>query len=122
MVHFALVANVRMTKDWSNELAVLKTMMSDLEQLFPRIGERRYRFGVSWQFEPSINYYLRRNGWTSIGPVEMARRGDLTTFAGAYDVYYIFDSAIPDVKAATARLTVVRHYDEAPATLALADR
>jgi 4-amino-4-deoxy-L-arabinose transferase-like glycosyltransferase len=121
VVHFALSAKLGMTKDWSYD-SQTKTMMADLEQLFSRTAERHYRFGVSWQFEPSINYYLRRNAWTSIGPVEMTRRGDLTAFAGTYDVYYIFNTAIPDVRAATGRLTVVHRYHEAQATLALVDR
>lgn len=112
LVHFALVANLHMTKDWPYD-SQTKAMMADLEQLFPRTGERRYRFGISWEFEPSINYYLRRNGWTSIGPVD--RKGP----AGPYDVYYMFDWVVPEVKAAAGALTVVHHYNEAQASLAL---
>jgi hypothetical protein len=112
VAHSALMANLRMTKDWFYD-SQTKAMMTDLAQALPRTGAQRYRFGINWEFEPSINYYLRRNGWTSIAPVD--RKGP----AGVYDVYYIFDQTLPDVSAAVGPLTAIRHYDLAQATLAL---
>src|SRR5437879_11613146 len=53
---------------------------------------RSYRLGIDWLFEPSINYYLRRNGWTSIAPV--TRDGP----RGPYDAYYVLDWELPDLR------------------------
>ena len=110
VAHFVLAANLRMTLDWQYD-SQTKAMMSDLEPVLPRGGPQRYRLGIDWMFEPSINYYLRRNGWTSIAPV--TRDGPL----GPYDAYYVFDWELPRLRAAVAGLTVVRHYERASATL-----
>ena len=112
VAHSARMANLHMTKDWSYD-SQTKTMMDDLARIFPATGEQRYRLGINWEFEPSINYYLRRKGWTSIAPVD--REGP----AGVYDAYYIFDQALPDVMAAAGGLAVIHHYNVAQASLAL---
>jgi 4-amino-4-deoxy-L-arabinose transferase-like glycosyltransferase len=113
VAHFVLAANLRMTLDWRYD-SQTKAMMRDLEALLPRDGPPRYRLGVTWLFAPSINYYLRRNGWTSVAPV--TRDGPL----GPYDAYYVVDGDLPALRATVAGVTNLRHYETASATLARA--
>jgi hypothetical protein len=60
------------------------------------------RFGVSWEFEPSVNYYFVRRNLKWMDPV--TREG----LSGAYDYYY----ALPKDRAEllTKKVRIIREY------------
>jgi hypothetical protein len=115
--HFGMSVNLRTTRDWVFD-SQTKDMMSELETLLPPTGPRRYQLGANWWFQPSINYYLVRNSWRSVGQFDFrGSAGEQELYRGRRDAYYVSDQFLPEVKSAAGALIIVKHFDPANATL-----
>jgi len=111
-VSFAGSANFYKTKDWADN-ADTKNMMMDLAELRAEMPDHLTSLGISWVFEPAINYYRERDHLTEIKPVD--RSGPL----GRFDAYYVFVEALPSVARANGPMRVLQQYAASGTVLAV---
>ena len=112
IVFFLSCINMISVHDWRYD-ASTKTMMNDLNKY--AVGEElpseSKSMGMTWRFEPSINYYRSRN------KMDWLKRVDRKGPDGAYDFYYLqgCDQKIVD----KYQLKIVKKYPSSRTCLAL---
>jgi hypothetical protein len=106
-----LAADLHSTWDWAYD-ADTKAMVRLLERLPLDRDGQHYRLGISWPFEPSINFYidLDRVGWLD----RVTRDGP----SGDYDLYYVFRDDLGKIEQQAGSLAVIQQFPTARTVVA----
>jgi hypothetical protein len=90
VVHFAFSMNFQYTLNWQYDAAT-KAMLGRLEHE-PRAANRQTKLGITWLFEPTINFYRMTH---NLHWLKKVTRGGTT---GNYDYYYVDTIGIAPLK------------------------
>jgi uncharacterized membrane protein len=90
MLHFALSINFQYTLNWQYDAAT-KAMLRRLENE-PRTNNGQTRLGITWFFEPTINFYCTTH---KLYWLKKVTRGGTK---GNYDYYYVDTSGVTGLK------------------------
>ena len=82
LLHFRHCVNLEYASNWTYDAATRQVLV-DLEKEKDRSGKEKIRLGITWWFEPGINFYreTKHLGWLE----KVTREG----VNGNYDYYYI---------------------------------
>jgi len=80
--HFGNSFNLTRTYNWDYD-ADTKEMISDLTKLKEESGKEKIKLGITWLFEPTVNFYrvTKKLDWLE----KVDREG----IEGKYDYYYV---------------------------------
>jgi uncharacterized membrane protein len=99
--HFYRSANVTYALNWDYD-ASTKQMLLDLEKEKEGSGKQKIRLGITWLFEPAINFYResKKLDW-----LEKVTREDVSE--GQFDYYYV---SVKDPKDLLLEKTTIKEY------------
>lgn len=111
ILFFLSCTNVSSVHDWRYD-ASTKSMMTDLQKYATskELSSESKSMGITWRFEPSINYYISRN------KMDWLKRVNRKGADGLYDYYYLqrCDQEIVD----QYQLEVLKEYNPSRTCLA----
>jgi hypothetical protein len=105
--HFSRCANISYAINWDYD-ADTKHMLADLEKEKAVSGKQNISLGVTWLFEPTINFYRETK---KIGWLEKVSREDT---GGEYDFYYVTKE---DFKTVPPGKNIIKEYSVSRARL-----
>jgi hypothetical protein len=107
LIHYFTSLNFGYYLTWQQDSST-KQAMKIIEEL--TIDEKQeIELGLSWFFEPSVNYYILKNELKWVNPVD--RSGPV----GEYEYYYILEEDIAKIE--KYNLTLIKEYNSANAYL-----
>jgi hypothetical protein len=91
-LHFSRCVNLSYASTWKYD-ANIKEMIRDLEQERASMGKEKIRLGITWLFEPGINFYriTKKIDWLE----KVDRKG----VSGDYDYYYTSGEELDSIPA-----------------------
>ncbi|HEX8517510.1 MAG TPA: glycosyltransferase family 39 protein [Bacteroidia bacterium] len=106
-IHFTKCMNTTYACTWKYD-ASTKEMLKDLDDEYKSAGKKKVRLGITWLYEPGINFYrsTRKLSWLE----KVTREG----IKKEYDFYYISDD---DKESLPSNKIVIRRYPAAGSKL-----
>ncbi len=96
--HFSRTANLSFTYNWEYDAAT-KRMLNDLASEAAKSQEKKTTLGITWLYEPSINFYRVTKNLDWLTPVD--RSGP----DGDYDFYYV-----ENLTSLNAQRNIIKEY------------